>query len=72
MIRIKILWLEAWQGSVARIGRVAELAGGVALAPRPDTSGSPTPWQWLLWGLLLAGAFAIVTMVLRLLRQSGA
>lgn len=63
---------EAWQGSVARIGRVAELAGGVALAPRPDTSGSPTPWQWLLWGLLLAGAFAIVTMVLRLLRQSGA
>lgn len=63
---------QAWQWSEARIGRGAELAGGAALAPRPDASGSPTPWQWLLWGLLLAGAFVVVTMVLKLLRQSGA
>ncbi len=61
-----------WQWSEARLGRAAELAGGAALAPRPDASGSPTPWQWLLWGLLLAAAFSVVTMVLRLLRQSGA
>jgi len=63
---------EAWQWSEARLGRGAELAGGAALTPRPDASGSPTPWQWLLWGLLLAGAFTVVTMVLKLLRQSGA
>lgn len=61
-----------WHGSQARLGRGAELAGGAALAPRPDASGSPTAWQWLLWALLLAGAFMVVTMVLRLLRQSGA
>ena len=63
---------EAWQWSEARLGRGAELAGGAALTPRPDASGSPTPWQWLLWGLLLAGAFTVLTMVLKLLRQSGA
>lgn len=62
----------AWQGNQAHLGRGAELAGGAALAPRPDASGSPTAWQWVLWGLLLAGAFAVVTMVLRLLRQAGA
>ncbi len=63
---------QAWHWSEAYLGRGAELAGGAALAPRPDASGSPTPWQWLLWGLLLAGAFTVVTMVLKLLRQSGA
>lgn len=63
---------HAWQWSEVHIGRGAELAGGAALGPRPDASGSPTPWQWLLWGLLLAGAFVVVTMVLKLLRQSGA
>lgn len=63
---------DDWAWSEARLGRGAELAGGAALAPRPDASGSPTPWQWLLWGLLLAGAFTVVTMVLKLLRQSGA
>lgn len=56
----------------ARLGRGVELAGGAALAPRPDASGSPSTWQWLLWGLLLIGAFTVVTMVLKLLRQSGA
>ncbi|HET9049197.1 MAG TPA: DUF3999 family protein [Chiayiivirga sp.] len=61
-----------WSGAEAQLGRGAELAGGAALAPRPDGSGSPTPWQWLLWALLLAGAFAVVAMVLKLLRQSGA
>lgn len=63
---------DVWQGAEAQLGRGAELAGGAALAPRPDTSGSPTPWQWILWALLLAGAFAVVGMVLKLLRQSGA
>lgn len=63
---------DTWLPPEARLGRGTELAGGAALAPRPDASGSPTPWQWLLWGLLLAGAFTVVTMVLKLLRQSGA
>lgn len=62
---------DTWLPTDARLGRGTELAGGAALAPRPDASGSPTPWQWVLWGLLLAGAFTVVTMVLRLLRQSG-
>ena len=61
-----------WMPTQARLGRGAELGGGAALAPRPDASGSPTPWQWLLWALLLLGAFSVVTMVLKLLRQSGA
>lgn len=61
---------ETWLPVDARLGRGSELAGSAALAPRPDASGSPTPWQWLLWILLLAGAFTVVTMVLRLLRQS--
>lgn len=61
-----------WMPTQARLGRGAELAGGAALAPRPDASGSPTPLQWLLWALLLAGAFSVVTMVLRLLRQTSA
>lgn len=60
-----------WMPGEAHLGRGAELAGGAALAPRPDTSGSPTAWQWLLWALLLVGAFSVVTMVLKLLRQSG-
>jgi len=63
---------EAWLPKEAHLGHGAELAGGAALAPRPDTSGSPSAWQWLLWLLLLAGAFAVISMVLRLLRQSGA
>ncbi len=63
---------DAWLPSEARLGHGAELAGGAALAPRPDTSGAPTAWQWLLWLLLLAGALAVVSMVLKLLRQSGA
>ena len=63
---------EHWLPAEANLGHGAELAGGAALAPRPDTSGAPTPWQWLLWLLLLASAFAVVTMVLKLLRQSGA
>lgn len=63
---------EHWLPAQANLGHGAELAGGAALAPRPDTSGAPTPWQWLLWLLLLASAFAVVTMVLKLLRQSGA
>ena len=63
---------DAWLPTEARLGRGAELAGGAALAPRKDASGSPSPWQWLLWALLLAGAFTVVTMVLKLLRQSGA
>lgn len=61
-----------WMPTQARLGRGAELGGGAALAPRPDASGSPTPWQWLLWALLLLGAFSVVSMVLKLLRQSGA
>lgn len=61
-----------WMPTQARLGRGAELGGGAALAPRPDASGSPTAWQWMLWALLLVGAFSVVTMVLRLLRQSGA
>lgn len=63
---------DDWLPSEARLGRGSELAGGAALAPRPDGSGSPTPWQWLLWGLLLVAAFTVVTMVLKLLRQSSA
>ncbi len=63
---------DRWNGAEAQLGRGAELVGGAALAPRPDGSGSPTPWQWLLWALLLGGAFAVVGMVLKLLRQSGA
>ncbi|MCX7557454.1 DUF3999 family protein [Xanthomonadaceae bacterium JHOS43] len=62
---------DSWLPPETRLGRGSELAGSLALAPRLDASGSPTPWQWLLWGLLLAGAFVVVTMVLRLLRQSG-
>lgn len=61
---------EGWLPGLVHVGRGAELAGGAALAPRPDASGSPTPMQWLLWGLLLLGAFSVVMMVLKLLRQS--
>lgn len=63
---------DGWMPPEAELGRGAELAGSAALAPRPDADGSPTAWQWLLWGLLLAGAFTVVAMVLKLLRQSGA
>lgn len=63
---------DDWLPPEAQLGDGAELAGSAALAPRPDADRSPTAWQWLLWGLLLVGAFTVVAMVLKLLRQSGA
>ena len=55
-----------WQPPEATLGDGSALAGDAALAPPPR----PVPVrQWLLWSVLVAGAAAVLWMVLRLLQQ---
>jgi hypothetical protein len=53
-----------WQPPVAHLGAMTA-AGGESALTRPDPARTR---RWLLWGVLLLGAGAIVTMVLLLLR----
>ena len=54
-----------WQPPLARLGPMAA-AGGDSALTRADPARMR---RWLLWGVLLLGAAAIVTMVLMLLRK---
>lgn len=53
-----------WQPPMAQLGPMA-VAGGESALTRPDPARTR---RWLLWGVLLLGAGAIITMVLVLLR----
>jgi hypothetical protein len=57
-----------WQPPVARLGPMSA-AGGESALTRPDPARTR---RWLLWGVLLLGAGAIVAMVLMLLRNPSA
>lgn len=61
---------ETWLPQQAALDQGRVLAGDAALAVRPDASVTGSSMQWLLWGMLLLGAFMVLIMVLRLLRQS--
>jgi hypothetical protein len=52
-----------WQPPAAHLGAMVT-AGGESALTRPDSARTR---RWLLWGVLLLGAAAIVTMVLVLL-----
>lgn len=54
-----------WQPPEAHLGPMA-VAGGEDVLTRPDPARIR---RWLLWGVLVLGAVAIVTMVLMLLRK---
>jgi hypothetical protein len=58
-----------WNPPEATLGAMAEAGGAAALAKQPDPERNK---QWLLWGILLLGALAIVAMVFKLLREKPA
>lgn len=57
----------AWEPPVAAAGAASELAGAAAYRPAPK----PVDWkQWILWGVLMAGALVVAAFALRLLREN--
>jgi hypothetical protein len=59
---------DTWLPPTASLGPGATLSGEAALIAPPP----PPPYkQWLLWGVLIGAAVAIVVMVLKLMRGGG-
>lgn len=57
---------DLWLPPQATLGAGSPLAGDAALAPPPPPPPSYT--QWLLWGVLVAGALGVIGMVLKLFK----
>ena len=58
---------DLWLPPLATLGPGSALAGDAALTEPPP----PPPYkQWLLWGVLIAGALGVIVMVLRLIKAS--
>lgn len=60
---------DLWLPPLATLGAGSPLAGDAALTAPP----APPPYkQWLLWGVLIAGALGVIVMVLKLMKAAPA